>query len=247
MMANKFQIGEYVFVPRSRLGLSVDAPSAFLGAEVVTISKRSIQVKLPDGLWSDEIGTSACHRNIGVLLFRIGDFNTETGLLEPLAKSVIQYFRLLLNDEMVRICRIRSLHELSHYWGQLHGAFSHVVLIGHGRPNAIQFGVDGWVESSRVIDLMQLPNPTPKTFLSLCCQTGYASFSKEFSRAKFCNAIIAPFHSVHGAIASQFCQTFFTQHLLDGLTFKVAFKHAQLTVSGGKHFRFWKNGQVTGQ
>jgi hypothetical protein len=87
-VAKNLQIGETVFVPRARLDLDENKPSAFLKTEVMEVVNRSVRVKLEDGLWSDPVATSAVHRDIGVLIFRIGDFSTETSLLDPLRQSV---------------------------------------------------------------------------------------------------------------------------------------------------------------
>jgi hypothetical protein len=57
---------------------------------------------------------------------------------------------------------------------------------------------------------------------------------------------VAPFHSVHGAIASQFCQSFFAFHLLVGETARVSFKHAEAAIPGATRFRLWEKGEVTG-
>jgi len=245
-MARNLQVGETVYVSRARLGLGANAPSAFLQAEVMDLQDRSVRVKLPDGTWSDGVATSAVHRNIGVLILRIGDFATETTLLDPLAKSVLQYFRLLLSDDMVCLCRCRSMEELKHFWQQLHGAYSHVVIIGHGKQSAIQFGVNGWLTAQSIIEILESSNPGPKSFLSLCCKTGYAAFAKPFSQSSICDSLIAPFHSVHGAVASQFCQTYFAHHLLSGDTVRVAFTHSRTAIPGGTHFRLWQKGNVTG-
>lgn len=53
------------------------------------------------------------------------------------------------------------------------------------------------------------PETRPKTFVSLACLTGRAEFAKNFSQNQICRDLIAPFQSVHGAAASQFCQRLF--------------------------------------
>lgn len=246
-MAKNLQVGETVFVPRARLRLDPNAPSAFLRTDVVDVVDRSVRVNLTNGTLSDPVAISAVHRNVGVLILRVGDFETETTLLEPLAKSVLQYFRLLLPDDMVLCHRLRSIQELTYYWQKLHGGYSHVVLIGHGRQDAVCFGSDGWINAADLLAVLGSGNPTPKLFMSLCCRTGYAAFGKPFSRAAVCHSLVAPYHSVHGAIASQFCQTFFAHHLLSGETPRIAFRHAREAIPGGVHFRLWQGGTVTGE
>src|SRR5689334_19398851 len=89
VMAQNLQIGDQVFISRNRLGLDPNSPSAFYKTTVREVVDRSVKVDLPGGELSEIIGTSAVHRNIGVLIFRIGDYQTELSLLDPLAKSVL--------------------------------------------------------------------------------------------------------------------------------------------------------------
>lgn len=52
--------------------------------------------------------------------------------------------------------------------------------------------------------------------------------------------MIAPFQDVHGAVASQFCQSYFAYHLLEGETIVVAYRHARKAIAGGAIFRHWQ-------
>jgi len=245
-MAQNLQVNEIAYVPRSRLGLDENSPSAFHRTVVREIIDRSVRVELPDGTLSEPVASSVVHRNVGLLVFRIGDFQTELTLLDPLANSLLQYFRLLVPDDMVHLCEVRSCAETEHYWGLLHGGYTHVVLIGHGRTDSVLFGVSGWADAQQLKAIFSQPNPAPKTFVSLCCRTGYAAFSKVFSESDVCQALVAPFHSVHGAIASQFCQSFFAHHLLVGETARIAFRHSRDAIPGSTRFRLWEKGEVTG-
>jgi len=97
-----------VYVPRARLGLAVDEPSAFLRAKIRKVVDRSIVVDLPGGTESKPIASSAAHANVGVTIVRVGDFDTEGTLLDPLAKSLLQFCRLLLPDDMVVLREVRA-------------------------------------------------------------------------------------------------------------------------------------------
>lgn len=244
-MARDLKVGETVYIPRSRLNLPQDGPDAFYRTRVQEVDGRSIRVALAGGDWSQPVATSAVHRSIGVMLLRIGDFQTEATLLDPLAKSILQYLRLLLTDDYVILRSVRSVAEMVKYWTQDHGAFSHVIIVGHGRRDGIQFGVDGWQSAAQLSASLTVPGVTPKHFISLCCQTGYAAFAQSFSRQPVCQTVAAPFHSVHGAVASQFCQTLLAYHLLEGETMGVAFRHARTSVPGSVSFRIWENGSLT--
>ena len=242
-MARDLQVGETVYIPRARLGLKVDTQSAFWRTTVSAKSDRSITVTLPNGQYST-VAASAVHRRVGLLVVRIGDLgSSETTLLDPLAKSVLQYLRLLLSDDFVSIVEVRGLDELTTYWERHHAAYTHVIIVAHGRNDGVRFAVDGWVGPDTLGSRLPACQPEPKSVISLCCRTGYADFSRELSNAQVCEAIVAPFHDVHGAVASQFCQTLFAYHMLQGETFRVAFKHARGAVPGGSVFRMWSQGE----
>ena len=117
---------------------------------------------------------------------------------------------------------------------------------GGWHRTAIEFGIDGWRDVPELLSIFGECNPTPKTFVSLCCKTGDADFGGAFSQSTICHSLLAPFHSVHGAIASQFCQTFFSHHLLSGKSVTVAFNKSRNAIPEGTHFRLWKNGHLTG-
>ena len=202
-------------------------------------------MKLPDGNWSDWIGSSVIHRSLGILIIRIGDFKTETALLDPLRKSVLQFFRLLLTDDMVRAFDVRTLTELKHVWDQNHGGFTHVVLIGHGdRNKGVCFANSKWKKAHALNAVFRSAAAKPKTIVSLCCETGYANVAQTISEMDYCENFVAPFHSVHGAIASQFCQSFFTYILLQGESIGNAFRHARDGTPGAKIFRHWVDGEM---
>ncbi|HEY7959682.1 MAG TPA: hypothetical protein VID20_06440, partial [Sphingomicrobium sp.] len=128
-MASNLLVGEQVFVPAWVFEHAADLPSAFVRSPVLELEDRSARVE-HRGV-SEWIATSKCHRNIGLLIFCIGDLETETALLDPLYKSVTQFCRLLAPDDHLRFYKIRSVEELRTIWAREHAAYSHVVLIGH--------------------------------------------------------------------------------------------------------------------
>lgn len=195
-----FQIGDQVYVPRSVLGLDDDGVSPFFRTTIRSRNDRSVEVDLPDGALSTHVATSKLAKNFGVLVVRIGDFN-EDGLLDPLAKSVLHYCRMLLPGDSVRLIELRTESELSTLWGIHHGMCEQVILVGHGAPDGFLFG-DQNVSPTRLVEIFGAPNPNSKEFISLGCQTGYQRFGKAFSVAPFVSHFVAPFHSVHGCVAS---------------------------------------------
>jgi len=234
-------VGESVYVPAS----AVAEPDgvALVRRIVLETSERSVIVDVRDGE-SVRIASSRVHRDVSVLVLTIGDLAmTELTLLEPLARSVLQYFRLLLPDDQVRRAQIRTRAELETVWNANHGAVTHIVLVAHGRPDALHFVDPEWVDGSALDTMLGGAAPQPKEFLSLACQTGRADFAKTFSRSSVCSSFIAPFQNVHGAVASQFCQMYFTARFLGGSSVKVAFRSASKGLGVGAHFRLWQSGK----
>lgn len=217
---------------------------ALYKTSVVELNGKRVKVRLRNGNLSNFIGSALLHRDVGILVINIGDFETEHTLLDPLAKSVAQFCRLLVPDDQIRSVRVRSLAELTQFWRQNQAAYSHVIWIGHGNETGIKFAVDGWKDSATLVQELRVHGAPKKTYISLCCKTGYQSFGAVMSEAPICRYFIGPFHSVEGAVASQFCQTFLTSHLLNGKTAGVAFRHARESVPGSSSFRLWNSGKL---
>jgi pimeloyl-ACP methyl ester carboxylesterase len=246
-MATKLNVGDRVYVPWSRLGAVGDKPAALHHATVLSVEERSVVVSMPNDSNgnpdSRKIASSAVLKNVRIAIVRIGDQASEHGLIEPLGKSVLQCCRLLHPDDFTVSFFTRSLDDLRHFWDK-HGngnGFSHIVLIGHGSPTGITFGTSH--EDAAHIAGVVASNPThPKVVISLCCSTGRAQFGKAFSSSPGCRALIAPFNSIHGANASQLCQTFFAASFLTGMTTKVAFKHTERSLTKGNTLKLWVKG-----
>jgi len=241
-MPSGIKIGEQVYLPVARVDHAEDGYSALRRYTVVAIQRRSLRVVLKNGMTSAWIATSAAHKVAGVYVIRVGDAATEEVLLDPLYKSVLQYCRLLLPDDSVRGVAVRSMAELQLLWGKDHSVYGHIVLIGHGRDDAIQFATDGWIDGGTLAAAFAGIGSCARVFLSLCCETGKAQFARAFSQVQSRGCLIAPYNATHGAVASQAAQTFLAHHLLAGRTAKVAFNKMQHQVPAGAKFRMWKNG-----
>lgn len=240
-MAKNLVIDDRIFVPVSMLGID-DLPSAFFETRVLEVAARNVKITFRNvEHW---IATSKCQRNIGLLIICIGDLETEPTLLDPLFKSVTQFCQLLASDDYVRFYKIRSIAELTTIWARDHAAYSHVVLIAHGNGSGVKFAADGWQTAAQLAPILAIAGAQPKYFINFACQAGQAPLGKPFSSLGVCDYYVGAFHSVHGAIAAQFLQTFLIHHLLQGETGKVAFRHARERVSGGTSFRLWRNGTL---
>lgn len=243
-MANGINIGDRVYIPRSNIGLEQDGFSSFYCTSVVDRGHSKIKVDLPGGATSEWISVSFAKKKIKALVVAMGDYKSELLLIDPLYKTTLHHLRLLLSEEEALGIKVRSLPELVKFWKEEQSEISHVVFIGHGRDDAVYFGVDEWVNAEKLGEALKVRGAPKKHFLFLCCKTGQARFSKPFSKNAMCEDIAAPFHSVHGAIASQFAQTYFLSMYLGGRTSKVAFNHAKKAVVDTTSFRFWDNGKL---
>jgi hypothetical protein len=237
------KIGDKVYVRRSILGLSDDAPSPFYSTTVRGKSKRSVSVDMPNGSLSGLVSSSKLYKSFGVLIIRIGDYE-EANLLDPLAKSILHYCRMLIPGDDVRLIEIRELKELEFFWKKIHNLYQHVVIVGHGDNHGILFGAEEY-PASEIISILEGPKPEKKEFISLGCKTGRAGFGKIFSQAKIVSHFIGPFHSISGSVASLFAQTYLNQRINGSLSAKVAFKHARADLLGAVSFRLWEKGELT--
>ncbi|MBY3462669.1 hypothetical protein HFN80_01295 [Rhizobium laguerreae] len=146
-----YQVGDMVLVPSSMLENGDDYPFALHRTTVTEVAARSIKVTQSDGSASAFIATSKCHKNIGICIINVGDNATEAALLDPLAKSLLQFCRLLMSDDYIRLLKVRSLAELELVWRPNAAAYSHVLLVGHGSGTEFKFAVDGWVGPARLL------------------------------------------------------------------------------------------------
>jgi len=240
-MASNLAVDDRIFVPASMLEAD-DVPSALIETRVLEVGARSVRITFRgEDHW---IASSRCQRNIGLLVICIGDLETEPTLLDPLSKSVTQFCRLLASDDYVRFYKIRSIAELRAIWAREHVNYSHVILIAHGNGSSVKFAVNGWQGAAQLEPILDIAGVTPKYIINLACQAGQAPLGKPFSQLAVCDSYIGAFHSVHGAIASQFVQSFLIHHLQQGETSKIAFRHARNRVSGGTSFRLWRHGAL---
>jgi hypothetical protein len=238
------EVGQKVWIPASRIGVGGIVPSALVERTVLQKSKRSITVDTINGK-SETISTKLVHAHAGIAIIRIGDLASEATLLDPLAKSVLQFCRLLMPDDFVRLYSVRTEQEIDAIWNRDSNGYRHVILVGHGGEAGIKlFAKDDWLSHDRLREILFECSSIPKIVISLCCSTGKTAFAKRFSSHEMCEAFIAPFRSVHGADASRFTQEFLAYALLDGATTITAFKKAEKSIGPGRDFCFWQNGHT---
>lgn len=243
-MSTKYAIGDTILVPTTLLNWE-DAPAAVAERKVIAQQGRKVKVAGKPGHADTWVATARTHRDIHVLLLRVGDFKSEPDLLDPITKSLGYQLKLLLSAERVVIWYLRTVDELQVAWTKDHNLFTHVVLISHGAAGSIQVlgqpgnltglelaqNLDAWGSGSK-----------PKEVLSVACETGHAAFSKALSQAACVSSVTAPFQVVHGAVAVSYVQQYFGSMLLKGMKPKNARTKAAQSLPGGSHFVTWDNG-----
>ena len=255
-----FAVNDTIYIPSSLLPIASQQVFEYAVVKTtVTNVKRvagrggnKVKVALPpDGTLnpgvSDWLPVSKCSKHIGIAIIAIGDLRTEALLIDPLYKSVLQFCRLLINDSDIEGIRVRSLEELKTWASNRINSFSHLVIIGHGDVDSIEFAVNGPKSALDIRGALHVQHPTPKICISLCCETGDTQFSNDFSRASFCRFLAAPQNSIAGSTASLFCQAFLQFSLGHAQTPGIAFKSALDSTPGTHSFALWKNGKIQAQ
>jgi hypothetical protein len=243
-MANNLAVGESVYVPTARIPNLPDSGKAFYRNTIVDREDRSIKINLPNQQTSEWISTRYAHRHIGICVIEVGDYDTEATLLDPLSKSVLQNCRIMLgDDDLVRFWKVRSIKEIHQIWqGGTPLSFDQVIIIGHGVGGQSVLAGRNHRAADQLLSCFQGHGDRRWKFVLSCCELGRASFAKGFSKDSVVEHVIAPFHSVHGAVAAQFIQTYLVRNLISAETPQVAFKGAATSVPGNTSFRFWRRG-----
>jgi hypothetical protein len=157
-----------------------------------------------------------------------------------------------VGDDYFKIAYLRTRSEFSWFWQRERNNISHLIITAHGRRDAIRFiggtqapDFEDWMTGHELGEFVDQPDAlAPIHLLSLACRTGYAEFAGQVSSAASCRDCVGPLHDVHGAIATQFCQTLFVEHLLHGRTWPIAFRHARQSTPGVSTFRLWAEGRL---
>lgn len=247
-MATDLRIGEHVYVPTFKIeNYRGDGFLTHVHVEIKEFEKNSA-IFFYNNV-RHKVSKSFCYRDVGVLLITIGDFSTEDTTLDPLRKSVFNYLKLIVDTELIRELKVRSLKEIDIFWKKHHPNYSHVIVIGHGEGDGILFVTesekcDCAVDAEKFMSQFSVDGMRSKIFINLVCHSGRSVFAREASKFEFCEGFICPFDAVHSAISSQFLQTFFALHFLQGRTVQVAFKKAIKMIVGAVKFRYWKNGSI---
>lgn len=242
---SKFSPGDTVFCSTLQLDKNALTDEALVEGKVLSLIKRSAVVDFRKEIGTRTVGTVKLHKKVSFLLIEFGDFSNESTNLDPLAKSILAFLRLLISDEaLIKFIKLRSEEELD-YALKHYGVYSHIILVGHGTKNgSLVAGDAGRITSASMATLVERHCESTTTFLSMCCHSGEAAFSKLVSSSSCCDILIAPLGSIHSCSASQFVQSFLSYHLLDGMRPRSAFEKARENTPGSASLRIWKNGRI---
>ena len=243
-MGSKFTIGSEVWVPTSRLTQAESNPRfgypfALKCVEVRDVEDQSVIVDGRDG--PVKIAFRLAHPDpFGLLLIKIGDFTTEQTLLDPLAKSVLQFLRLLVSDDCLRYISVRSEDEIREFMAVQGNAFSLCVIVAHGKNDGSGIILPG-DKSLPVKHLETCFAPSISSVVSLACHTGKVAFGSVISAGDSSRDFVGPLSSIHAVSASLFAQSLMNRHLLEGREFSAAVRAARDS-NDDSRFIHWRGG-----
>lgn len=244
-MSSYINVGDRVCVPVERIAPGHSCPFPIVEGTVISRDKRTVTIDLPYGIGSRSIASSAVlHTDLSISIIRIGDFQTEISLLDPLTKTLTHFLKLLLPDDRRRTHYIRTPQELYDLYERENRSVSIFVIVGHASDKSLHFGMDSKVTSKELADTFYSISGYPHDYLFLCCESGKAAFAKDFSASRCCNDFVGPMRSLHGASAAQFGITLLSKILFEGTSFRVSFKQSARSNPGTANFRNWRNGHI---
>lgn|GEM_PF-2209199 len=211
--------------------------------------------KQPDGSWLTAVGNVSIQEGEyletpGFLVMHLGaiedDYTVETA-----ADAIFNSLRSLFagcGATEVGHERVRTTVELSEYLKLYRCNYSHLILIGHGSPDGVEF-----IDRSTVVGGSELAGmlggdaaTTPLQIISLCCHSGCAKLSHALSRAENVTEVIAPNSAFDMRWAVHFVTGYLLQRFVSGLRVDDAVEKA-VANSGNTNMCLWRNGELVGK
>jgi len=209
-----FNCGDQVCVPCNAVEYQEECPEGILHGEIVDIQGDSFSMSC-GGKTIDNIPITNIRNDSTILIITLGDFKSEFSMLDPIAKSILHFGKLLHRDDCIRYFKIRSIVALKDIFKQHIKTHDIIVFNGHGTEEAIEYGLDASqvLNAAKVIELIPEDYGKKKIIVSLSCKTGSTAFGKAISESDFCKGFVGPSENLQGAIAAQYCQTFLFNYL----------------------------------
>jgi hypothetical protein len=248
---------QLVYVPAKSVKIDpLEYPSAMVSCKVSEVKRNNVVLyDIPTKKHDLEtVKSGILRRKLGILILRVGDYNSEDSLLDPLFNAVCSISSLLLTSDSIFALKIRTFKELQYYWIKYNASISHIVIIGHGyKDQGLVFGnkpdsqclIDynknsrnpknesdflEIVSADQVINTLQLNNGSNQgvDIISLSCFTGMRSFGKKIGGAPFCSFFAGARKAVNPMDAIYFYNEFVTEYFLNGAKVKDAFEKANV-------------------
>lgn len=232
-----------MLVPAARLSkVGAGETHALVQRKVHQNIGRSIRVDSADGD-TEIVASSQVHHEIQVALVALGDFKSETALIDPVRKSLDPFFSLLLPEDRYDVWRVRTKLELEERLSTYGKPVTHLVLVGHSDGDVLYLAGEQSLSGEELSALLaKVADNTPKMVLSLACKTGRAEFAKPLSQGEYCIGVLAPFNDIHGAEAALLGSTYFSELLLRGSQSATARKRARQALPSPARLSWWVDG-----
>lgn len=172
-----------------------------------------------------------------MLIITLGDYESEIITLDPIAKSILYFGKLIHRDDCLRYFKIRSekaFQDVLIKYGKCHDV---IILNGHGTDHSFIFGRDKKEtrDAKKFISYFPEDFGREKIIISLSCNTGSENLGLQISQQKkYCKAFIGPNNNLQGAIASQYCQTFLSNYLFSANIIEDSHKLSKDAIPGSE-------------
>lgn len=182
----------------------------------------------------------------GVLIVQLGGIEKDL-TLESAANALFHSLDSLFSacdDSVVFEC-FRTTVELSEYMKVYRCNFSHIVIIGHGSTDGIQFlDKQKPIAGSELGGLLGSDFHSNKiTIISLCCHSGCRKLSSGLSTAAGVCEVIAPSETFDLRWSVHFITGLFLSLYISGDSIDIAVEKANVQVDGGD-MCVWRGGSL---
>ena len=195
---------------------------------------------------SIELEKSEIIPSFGILIVQLGGIKKDH-TLESAATALFHSLDSLFSacDDSVSFECFRKTVELSEYMKVYRCNFSHIVIIGHGSIDGIQF-----LDKPRPIAGSELggllgsdSHSNTITIISLCCHSGCRKLSSSLSTGAAVSEVIAPSETFDLRWSVHFITGLFLSLYISGDSIDVAVEKANVQVDGGD-MCVWRSGSL---
>jgi hypothetical protein len=198
--------------------------------------------------WEKEFEDSVFVDEPGFLVIHLGSVE-EDYTVETAANAIFNSVKSLFAgcSTPVDFLRIRTTVELSEYLKKYRSRYSHLIAIGHGTQQGLEFLDRGRpVQGHEMAGLLGADmSHKPLQIISLCCHSGCESMAKGLSKGPSVTEVIAPNREFDMRWAVHFITGYFLEHYLGGRTVDESVRVAAEN-SGRAPMCVWRDGVLSG-